>query len=208
MSIKSSDWWFWRASGALSFHSDHTSRLAKENKSHALIYLSSSNTQRFENCKCRSRRRKYFLPQKTWFPCETQEFSRVQGRKGILWLGLRGIMQPSCKGKPWVWCLCFWVYLNFTHCWGTRWFVYILDVLFILLVVTIGYEYNIVNEEQSPERNLCSRHVLLLFSLWTGGSRAVRLQKGVMLLHALICVSVWVWLNFCSCTPLMEFKCP
>lgn len=55
--------------------------------------------------------------------------------------------------------------------------MYILDVLFILSVVMVGYVYNVTYEEQSRERNLCGRHVLLLFSLWTGGNRAMQLQK-------------------------------
>lgn len=83
-SIESSDWWLVSTSGALTFNSGHAFYLAKENKSHALIYLFSSNTQRFESCKCRSSRRKYFLPHKAKFPCEMQEFSRVQGGKRIL----------------------------------------------------------------------------------------------------------------------------
>jgi len=96
LSFDSSDWWLLSTSGALIFHSSHIFCLTKENKSHALIYLSSSSTQRgLEATNVEVAEGNISL--KAEFPCETQEFSRVQDGKRILWLDLRGIMQPIVK---------------------------------------------------------------------------------------------------------------
>lgn len=51
--------------------------------------------------------------------------------------------------------------------------MYVSAVLFILLVVMIGYKCNILYNEQTPEIILCTRPVLVLFSFWTGGGRAM-----------------------------------
>lgn len=61
-----------------------------------------------------------------------------------------------------------WVSLSWTShaVWRIRPFMYILDVLFILLLVMIGYEYNITCKEWSPEKRLVQQALAsVVFSL-------------------------------------------